>query len=286
MNSGFRWGTGQAPAQTPATPPPPSPSASNQRQGWGGPFTAPSAQPKAQTQAQAKQKPTTTPTSKRSDIIVKAAAKGKFVDFRNALVPAFEQDYAMIHGCGGKKHASRSCIKLFLTDYSAGTGDRAITVSANVGPEFIPYAFAVCEKNVGELPQNARDFSYRQERVNAYRKRQDGFVFVSVLSFNRQGIRPQSGEVSRLPWSINIENFWARPKPQKNGTTAYDATTIDDKKSGFILLSDADMFRCLVRCNRFIELWELACGMPIIKKGLADKEAERQQSLSDGYNNQ
>ena len=50
--------------------------------------------------------------------IAKAASKGKFLDFRNALSLAYLEDYPNIQGIGGAEHAPASGIRLLIQDYS------------------------------------------------------------------------------------------------------------------------------------------------------------------------
>lgn len=312
-----------------------------------------------------------------SDIIAKAAVRNKFLDFRNNLIPAYANDYAMVHGIGGKDHASRSTIKCLITDYGVKP---SLVVSANINPELAPYILTVCEKNVGllgatpasphqgkkvlmpqlqqiangnPLPANilpptmqnqkciaisanflqemeseaseqavsailnlarqvpalpddgshtvfvpipvtmvqqvisifaeataeaaaapsagGTDFQYRQERVNVYKK-ENGLCPVSILTINRVGLR-KGGEVSRLPWTVKIENFMAPAVEQQNGTTSYNSRGIQQKREAFVSLSDMDMYRCLYRVTRFIELWEMSFGIPLIKQGVAAADA-------------
>lgn len=307
-----------------------------------------------------------------SDTIAQAAVRGKFLDFRNNLQLANPNDYAMLHGAGGAKHATKSTITLLITDYSAGANG-TITVRTNVAPELIPYLLEVCKQNVsvastttrpmvpacvqkvrqlcmgtalppnngvvyvacpvsdlqalpgldgftskgqevyGRLQQAALplppdtsgaafvavpkdgllelekaivpsdtdasqkvggvNFSYRQERVNVY-KQENGLVPVSVLSISREGTR-KSGEVSRLPWTVKITQFMAPPLPQKNGTTAYNSQGKQQVTEAFVSLSDFDMFRCLHRVERFIEVWEVTYGMGLICDGMKRKEEFR-----------
>lgn len=87
-----------------------------------------------------------------STTIAKAAAKGKFLDFRDNLISANPNDYAMVHGIGGAKYAARSTIKLLITDYTVQNNVKV--VSANVSPEQIAYLLEVCRKNAGVSGQN------------------------------------------------------------------------------------------------------------------------------------
>lgn len=61
--------------------------------------------------------------------ICKVNAKDKVVDFTSKLNVAYVNDYAMIHGCGGKDHAGNSTIGITICDYTNGTGDnKSVTV--------------------------------------------------------------------------------------------------------------------------------------------------------------
>lgn len=86
------------------------------------------AQPQ-QAQQRQQQKTHQTPSS----VIAVINAKNKVIDFRDNLNPAQKTDYAMMHGEGGSKHSRVSTIKMFLCDYSAGTGQgNSRTVSCNI----------------------------------------------------------------------------------------------------------------------------------------------------------
>lgn len=67
-------------------------------------------------------------------IIAKTNGKDKVIDFRDCLNLANKDDYAMMHGIGGKEHARTSVIKLTICDYTAGKGELSKTVSANISP--------------------------------------------------------------------------------------------------------------------------------------------------------
>lgn len=264
------------------------------------------------------------------DVICRVASRGKFLDFRNNLIPANQADFPMLHGIGGAKYAAKSTIKVFMTDYSGtqqGGGGASTVASTNISPELPYQILAVCEENAGKptldigalranianllnetrLPPSAdgreyvaapldqlsgllrmccgnvtagKDFAYRQERVNTYRE-SNGFVPVSSLQITRSGIR-NSGELSKLPWYVNIANFMARPSPQQNGTTSYIPASIQDKREVFINLSDEDMFRCMIRVTRFVEMWEQTACQNIMQNGLEMREAQRVEAKMRG----
>jgi len=83
-------------------------------------------------------------------IIAKTNGRNKVIDFRDGLVLATPDDYAMIHGKGGKNHAPTSVIKIAICDYSGGTGGNSTTLFANIAPEICEQIFEVCKRNVGQ----------------------------------------------------------------------------------------------------------------------------------------
>lgn len=312
----------QRPPQRPATPPTQRQAPAQQQ--YGQPYATTPQQYQTRNQAPAQQQNWNQHQASQpffSDVIARAATKGKFLDFRNNLVMAYPQDYAMLHGTGGSKSARKSTIKAFMTDYS--NPNNKVVVSANIPPE-LPYELIeICKKNMGvptldvtalnalvnnmsretRLPPSGdgneylaipsaaiqqlqdmlkgkngvpasagADYSYHQERVNVYGQA-GGLVPVSTVQINRQGMR--GSDVSRLPWYVKISNFYAKASSQTNGTTAYVASSIQDMKEVYIVLSDSDMFRCMKRVARFIEVWEdtVCCGL--VRQGLELKEQER-----------
>lgn len=82
-------------------------------------------------------------------IIAKTNGRNKVIDFRDGLVLAYPEDYAMIHGKGGKGHAPTSVIKIAVCDYSAGTGGNSTTLFANITPDVCEQIFEVCKRNIG-----------------------------------------------------------------------------------------------------------------------------------------
>lgn len=84
-------------------------------------------------------------------IIAKTNGKDKVIDFRDCLNLANLEDYAMMHGIGGAKHARTSVIQLTICDYTAGKGELSKTVSANISPATCEKLFEVCKRNIGTL---------------------------------------------------------------------------------------------------------------------------------------
>ena len=102
-----------------------------------------------------------------SDMIVKVGGKNKFFDMRNALTLAYAEDYAMVHGCGGAKHAPTSGIMLAITDYSEGTGNSSKFVTGIIPPHLVDKMLAVCRQNAGSQTGGAADLAPAIATVNA-----------------------------------------------------------------------------------------------------------------------
>lgn len=310
-----------------------------------------------------------------SDRIITIGGKQKFFDFRDGLVPANMNDYAMLHGSGGSKHAASSVIKLTITDYSGGTGQNSTTVQANIHPSLVEVLRDKAEANMGTtyVPINAGiwgfvfksikkvesignvlrgmatstktlldsmreaarvgakggqttdvwmqtgiaiangsqamanaassnkpadgqpqpmsvmempivyDYHYEQTRVNTYKRHpsNQSLVSVSSLRIQRTGYR-QNGDVSKLPWTVTISNFYAVEKKYPNGTSAYEPKTITDKKEAFFSLSDDDMFKAASRVCHYIQVFEIGACLPVVMNGRSEMEKNRMGARNNG----
>ena len=65
------------------------------------------------------------------------------------------------------------------------------------------------------------------------------------------------------------------------GATSFDPSSLKDTEEAFINVSEDDMYRCMVRVERYIDAWEKLNCLPLIKEGLA-----RRQSEVESYRNQ
>ena len=314
-----------------------------------------------------------------NDQIANIGGLKKFLDFKDSLVPANLEDYAMLHGEGGRKHARVSTIKLAITDYSKGRGPgdgSSVYVQANVPPALMEILRSKCLENMGTnyVPVNSglwsviisaanavklltgvmasirtclgtlfaglrqaavsfyqngdtrtdvcmkvgdafrkayealkaqpqageagnangnnqfggdrkaasgliplpvvHDYSYSQVRVNMYERGRDNKVPVSQVNITRNGFR-QDGSASRYPWTIQISQFRAKENVAANGTSSYDSKTISDKMEASIQVTDEDLFTATTRVCHYIEVWENAVCIPIVREGLNQREKAR-----------
>lgn len=143
-----------------------------------------------------------------STIIAKANARSKVVDFRDSLVPALVEDYAMMHGAGGKDHAPASVIKVTVCDYTAGTGDKSTTVTANISPDLCEQLFEVCRQNVGTYVIDNKFPVFTEQRATNIKLRKaadmDFGILQNVVTFlgrfvtaTGKGETPGAGKVAQ-----------------------------------------------------------------------------------------
>ncbi|MBQ7674692.1 MAG: hypothetical protein IJT36_09355 [Alphaproteobacteria bacterium] len=80
------------------------------------------------------------------DVITKANGRDKVVDFRNNLVLAGQEDYAEIHGSGGKNY--NSTIRCVICDFSKGKGEKSVTVGTNFDVSVIYSLYEVAKSYI------------------------------------------------------------------------------------------------------------------------------------------
>ncbi|HIT33426.1 MAG TPA: hypothetical protein IAC31_02190 [Candidatus Faecousia intestinigallinarum] len=119
-------------------------------------------------------------------------------------------------------------------------------------------------------------FEYMTEKNNPYRKDRSGNVPVSKLYVAYMPLR-NTGEVSRYPWLVQIQNFMAPLKQKANGSTAHDASKAFNTVTASINLSADDFAAAMVAVERFVRLWEMANALPVIRTAQAAIERKRQE---------
>lgn len=117
------------------------------------------------------------------------------------------------------------------------------------------------------------DITHVQDRVHASKQGPDGYAPVQRLTISHQTYR-QDGSLSRYPWYINVTNGEALVKVSGSGATSFDPNTLRNTVEAFINVSEEDMFRCLDRVERYIDVWEKLNCIPLAKEGLRRRQAE------------
>lgn len=303
-----------------------------------------------------------------SNKIYKINGKDKVLDFSSRCTAAKIEDYANVHGCGGKDHAPNSTVSLNLCDFTKGTGENSVTTSFNLDVEVVEILHrAALDAMVGKLngndaimgvatallndlsrweaaygqmaavpsndlvaagtslgnavAQNAAApadvlhtlrqwlvqiksapacvvsvqeianaknalasalssfgkpaFEYTSEKNNPYAKDAAGNVPVSKVYIAYTPTRAD-GQVSRYPWFVQIRNFKAPLTEKGNGATAHNSSKAFDDRTTSINLSAEDFACALVAVKRFVSVWEMTAGVPVVRNALKAKEAQRE----------
>lgn len=194
--------------------------------------------------------------------ITKYQTDKKLIEFMDNLVIANEDNYAKIHNTGGEG-TFPSRIKVTMLDYTLGTGDKKVEVSYNLVPSEFKYLRSVVDKA-------PKDFKYTLEKINEH-KVENGVSPVSKITLWRQ--EEYNGNKKNYPWQIKVENGVGVADKTENGGTKIKQGTYRKENEVFVNLNDMDMYKQFCAVGDYINLWEMAYGIPVIKKGKAKLES-------------
>lgn len=182
------------------------------------------------------------------------------VEFQDKLRAASIWNYAHIHADGEQGEEGRkvhSLIGILMKDYSRGTGEKAVTVSANVSPEELKFILS-------RLTAGFQEFVFQQEKIFG-EKDTKGYARVSKVRFIRAA-RDSKGTERKLPWYIEVENGCGIPQRNANGGTYMKANSFISRGKVYASMSDIEMFRLLSRVSSYIDCWEHAVAPSLIAK--------------------
>lgn len=192
------------------------------------------------------------------------------LEFQDKLKVAPIASYAHIHANGEKGADGRrvhSLIGILMKDYSKGTGDNAVTVSANISPDEAKFIFT-------RLTAGFQEYSFQQDKIFGD-KDEDGYAKVSKVRIIR-AVKDSKGNVRKLPWYIEVENGKGIPKTNATGGTYMAANSFISTGKVYANLSDLDLFTRLSRVSSYIDCWEHAIAPSLItqaKKAVAARQA-------------
>ena len=184
----------------------------------------------------------------------------KLCEFNDKLKAAPVEYYAHMHAQGEKVSGSarqRSCIGMVLQDYSNGTGNSTIRVSANLAPEFFSYALS-------RVAQGVEIFDYYEEKIFGTPDEQ-GYSSVSKASIKRASYG-QDGQPRKYPWCIQVENGKAIKEETSTGGIHMKKGTYKKERSVFVNISDFDFYRLMLQTSRYIQAWELTVAPKRIRE--------------------
>lgn len=194
------------------------------------------------------------------------------VEFQDKLKVASMECYAHIHAdgeateSGSKKH---SLIGILMKDYSKGTGDKAVTVTANISPEEAKFILS-------RITAGFQEYNFQQDKIFG-EKDASGYARVSKVRFIR-ATKDTNGNPRKLPWYLEVENGKGIPLKNDTGGTYMKPKSFVSEGKVYANLSDLDLFKLLSRVSSYIDGWEKAIAPPLIaqaKNTLAKRQAEK-----------
>ena len=193
------------------------------------------------------------------------------LEFQDKLKVAPINSYAHIHA-GGETGAdgrrTHSLIGILMKDYSKGTGDKAVTVCANISPKEAKFILSRLTAGFSEYP-------FQQDKIFGDKDEQ-GYAKVSKVRIIR-ATKDSKGAARKLPWYVEVENGKGIPQKNANGGTYMKPNSFVSTGKVYANLSDLDLFDLLSSVSSYIDCWEHAIAPALITKA-KNAVAARQSS--------
>ena len=193
----------------------------------------------------------------------------KLCEFNDKLKAAPIEYYGHLHAQGEKvegERSQRSCIGIVLQDYSNGTGNNTVRVSANLSPEFFAYALSRVSLGV-EL------FEFYEEKIFGDPDK-EGKSMVTKVSVKRASVG-QDGKPRNYPWCVIVENGRAIKEGTQTGGVHMKKGSYQKERAVFVNINDYDFFRLMQQTTRYINVWELTTGPKKIREAMQIMEQQR-----------
>ena len=193
----------------------------------------------------------------------------KLCEFNDKLKAAPVEYYGHLHAQGEKvegERSQRSCIGIVLQDYSNGTGNNTVRVSANLSPEFFAYALSRVSLGV-EL------FEFYEEKIFGDPDK-EGKSMVTKVSVKRAPVG-QDGKPRNYPWCVIVENGRAIKEGTQTGGVHMKKGSYQKERAVFVNINDYDFFRLMQQTTRYINVWELTNGPKKIREAMQIMEQQR-----------
>ena len=193
----------------------------------------------------------------------------KLCEFNDKLKAAPVEYYGHLHAQGEKvegERSQRSCIGIVLQDYSNGTGNNTVRVSANLSPEFFAYALSRVSLGV-ELCE------FYEEKIFGDPDK-EGKSMVTKVSVKRASVG-QDGKPRNYPWCVIVENGRAIKEGTQTGGVHMKKGSYQKERSVFVNINDYDFFRLMQQTTRYINAWELTNGPKKIREAMQIMEQQR-----------
>ena len=200
----------------------------------------------------------------------------KLCEFNDKLKAAPVEYYGHLHAQGEKvegERSQRSCIGIVLQDYSNGTGNKTVRVSANLAPEFFAYALSRVSLGV-EL------FEFYEEKIFGDPDK-EGKSMVTKVSIKRASVGPD-GKKRNYPWCVIVENGRAVKEGTQTGGVHMKKGSYQKERQVFVNINDYDFFRLMQQTTRYINAWELTNGPKKIREAMQIMEQQRASERNNG----
>ena len=134
----------------------------------------------------------------------------KLCEFTDKLKPAPIEYYAHMHAQGEEQAdgiRAYSCIGVVLQDYSNGTGDKTVRVTANLSPGFFPFVLSRMQNNLDR-------FDFTEDMIFG-EPDEHGLSTVTKLSVKRATVEPMESPGIILGASSWKMDALSKRKPQQ-----------------------------------------------------------------------
>ena len=171
----------------------------------------------------------------------------------DSLKPAGTAYPAHIHASGEEDEEGYSLIRLQMVDYSAGTGQKSVSVYANISPDEALYLYS-------RVFSGVQTFSmFRQKIFGEVKKegniKKEEYANVTKLMVSRYET-DSAGKKRAYPWSVQIQNGIGIKGKNSNGGTYCKKDSFVSDGAAEIFLTDADMFHMFSRAEAWIRAFE------------------------------
>lgn len=177
--------------------------------------------------------------------------------------------YAHLHADGeetGENRKRYSLIGILMKDYSKGTGDDAVTVTANLSPEEVKFILS-------RITAGFQEYSFQQDKIFGTPD-QGGYSTATKIRIIR-AVKDSKGNVRKLPWYLEVENGKGKAVKNSTGGTYMQANSFVSGGKVYANLSDLDLFKLLSRTASYIDAWEKAYAPQVIgnaKKAIYERQ--------------
>ena len=192
----------------------------------------------------------------------------KLIEFNDNLNAAPVTAYAHLHAQADRVFAEGenyengrkiySTIRVVLQDYSNGTGDNTVRVTANISPDEAQFIYS-------RINACVEKFEFTSDKIFG-QKDENGYAKVTKLRIVREPVG-SDGKPRNYPWCITIENGRGVAEKNKTGGTYCKKDSFVSDAKVYINLNDLDFFKQVNRVSSYITIWESQYGASLMITG-------------------